>query len=105
MFHFRYLIIASHGVSILNQVPDDHLAEGLQQLIHSRHSSVDALRLGEDLTGERSFRGANLVTNAVSRRLTTYVLVLRGSVKMIQFSYSNEDTKDEEGERGMDGVR
>ena len=66
MFHFRNLIIASHGVSVLNQVSDDHLAEGFQQLIHSRHSSVDALRLGEDLTGEQSFQGANLVTNAVT---------------------------------------
>jgi hypothetical protein len=71
VFHFRNLIIASHGVSVLDQVSDDRLAEGFQQLIHSRHSSVDALRLGEDLTGEQ---GANLVTNAVTRRLTTYVL-------------------------------
>ena len=28
-----------------------------------------------------------------------------GSVKMIRFSYSNEDTKDEEEKRGLAGVR
>ena len=28
-----------------------------------------------------------------------------GSVKMIQFSYSNKDTKDEEEERGLVGVK
>ena len=31
--------------------------------------------------------------------------VVTGAVKMIQFSYSNEDTKDEEGGKGMVVVR
>ena len=74
MLYFCNLIIALRGVSILNQASDDQFAEGFQQLIHSRHLSVDALRLGDDLTGERSFQGANLVTNGLTRGLTAYVL-------------------------------
>ena len=32
-------------------------------------------------------------------------LAVAGSVKMIRFSYSNKDTKDEEEKRGLAGVR